>query len=64
MDPFMQTLFDEVGISPSQLKDKETANFIYDFIDKRGGIEALKKEQENKPLPLILPTAQHAGKNL
>ncbi len=41
----MKDLFDEVGISESQLQDKETANFIYDFIQQRGGVEAVKQER-------------------
>ena len=51
LDPSLKALFDQVGISTSQLQDKETANFIYDFIEQNGGIEALKKEQEYRPPP-------------
>lgn len=32
------------GISESQLKDKETSKIIYDFIEKKGGVEAVKNE--------------------
>ena len=46
LDPSLKKLFDTVGISDHQLKDKETAKFIYDFIDQHGGIEALKREQQ------------------
>lgn len=32
------------GISEAQLKDKETSKVIYDFIEKKGGVEAVKNE--------------------
>ena len=53
LDPSVKQLFDTVGISQNQLKDKETAKFIYEFIDQHGGIEALKREQQypSRPSP-------------
>lgn len=44
LDPDMQTLFQSVGIKPDDQLDKETVDFIYDFVEKHGGIEAVKKE--------------------
>jgi hypothetical protein len=32
------------GISEAQLKDRETSKVIYDFIEKTGGVEAVKNE--------------------
>lgn len=32
------------GISEAELKDKETSKVIYDFIEKKGGVEAVKDE--------------------
>ena len=32
------------GISEAQLKDTETSKVIYDFIEKKGGVEAVKNE--------------------
>lgn len=32
------------GISEAELKDKETSKVIYDFIEKKGGVEAVKNE--------------------
>ena len=32
------------GISEAQLRDKETSKVIYDFIEKKGGVEAVKNE--------------------
>ncbi|XP_070559703.1 actin nucleation-promoting factor WASL-like isoform X2 [Ptychodera flava] len=46
LDPDLKNLFDTVGISESQLKDKETSKFIYDFIESQGGVEAIKRDQE------------------
>ena len=46
IDPDLKALFNRVGISEEQLRDKETATFIYDFIEKHGGVEAVKQETE------------------
>ncbi|XP_006811741.1 uncharacterized protein LOC102809815 [Saccoglossus kowalevskii] len=46
LDPDLKNLFDTVGISESQLKDKEMSKFIYDFIESQGGVEAVKRDQE------------------
>ncbi|XP_059163977.1 actin nucleation-promoting factor WASL-like isoform X3 [Physella acuta] len=43
LDPDMQTLFQSVGITADANVDKETVDFIYDFVEKHGGIEAVKK---------------------
>ncbi|KAJ8366894.1 hypothetical protein AAFF_G00338310 [Aldrovandia affinis] len=43
-DPEMKILFDLCGISEAQLRDKETSKVIYDFIEKQGGVEAVKNE--------------------
>ncbi|CDQ60708.1 unnamed protein product [Oncorhynchus mykiss] len=44
LDPELKNLFDMCGISEAQLKDKETSKVIYDFIEKKGGVEAIKIE--------------------
>ena len=44
LDPELKSLFDMCGISEAQLKDKETSKVIYDFIEKKGGVEAVKNE--------------------
>lgn len=44
LDPELKNLFDMCGISEAQLKDKETSKVIYDFIEKKGGVEAVKIE--------------------
>ena len=42
LEPDMQMLFQSVGITDDV--DKETVDFIYDFVEKHGGIEAVKKD--------------------
>ncbi|XP_066497038.1 protein mono-ADP-ribosyltransferase PARP14-like [Hoplias malabaricus] len=44
LDPELKTLFDVCGISEAQLRDKKTVKVIADFIEKRGGLEAVKEE--------------------
>ncbi|CAG12078.1 unnamed protein product, partial [Tetraodon nigroviridis] len=44
LDPELKNLFDVCGINEAQLKDKETSKVIYDFIEKNGGVEAVKNE--------------------
>ncbi|XP_070405104.1 uncharacterized protein [Nothobranchius furzeri] len=48
LDPELKNLFDMAGISEAELKDMETSKAIYDFIEKNGGVEAVKNEL---PLP-------------
>lgn len=49
LDPDMKTLFEQVGIQEGA--DKDTVDFIYDFVEKHGGIDAIKKEISTGPLP-------------
>ncbi|XP_014662305.1 PREDICTED: neural Wiskott-Aldrich syndrome protein-like [Priapulus caudatus] len=44
LDPNLKTLFEKVGISENDLQDTATRSFIYDFIAKQGGLEAVKRE--------------------
>ncbi|KAL7881368.1 hypothetical protein AOLI_G00082160 [Acnodon oligacanthus] len=50
LDPELKNLFDMCGISEAQLKDKKTFKVIYDFIEKKGGVEAVK-EQFRREVP-------------
>ncbi|CDQ61795.1 unnamed protein product [Oncorhynchus mykiss] len=50
LDPELKNLFDMCGISEAQLKDKETSKVIYDFIEKKGGVEAVKNELRRQVL--------------
>nr|XP_055049391.1 uncharacterized protein LOC129434483 [Misgurnus anguillicaudatus] len=51
LDPDLKHLFDMCGISEEQLKDKETSKVIYDFIERKGGVEAVKNEMRQEPTP-------------
>ncbi|XP_076861634.1 actin nucleation-promoting factor WASL-like isoform X2 [Brachyhypopomus gauderio] len=51
LDPDLKSLFDMCGISEDQLKDKETSKVIYDFIEKKGGVEAVKNEFRRQAPP-------------
>ncbi|XP_039251561.2 uncharacterized protein LOC120329022 isoform X2 [Styela clava] len=51
VDPALKDLFTHAGISETQLQDKETAQFIYDFIEKRGGMDAIKQQTRTGPPP-------------
>ncbi|CAL1534562.1 unnamed protein product, partial [Lymnaea stagnalis] len=44
LEPEMRNLFQSVGIAQDQEVDKETVDFIYDFVEKHGGMDAVKKE--------------------
>ncbi|KAJ8249642.1 hypothetical protein COCON_G00228580 [Conger conger] len=51
LDPELKNLFDMCGISEAQLKDRETSKVIYDFIEKKGGVEAVKNELRRQGPP-------------
>ena len=40
-------MFDSVGITEKELEDEETSQFIYDFVEKHGGIEKAAAEMES-----------------
>ena len=44
LDPEMKALFEQIGIDDQSNVDEETIDFIYDFVDKHGGVEALRKD--------------------
>ncbi|KAL7288564.1 hypothetical protein TKK_0017305 [Trichogramma kaykai] len=44
VDPELKAFFDKVGISDTHLENRETRDFIYDFIERYGGMNAVKKE--------------------
>ncbi|XP_056131976.1 actin nucleation-promoting factor WASL-like isoform X2 [Lampris incognitus] len=51
LDPELKNLFDMCGISEAQLKDKETSKVIYEFIERKGGVEAIKNELRRQAPP-------------
>ena len=44
VDEDMKKLFESVGYTSGENIDKETVDFIYDFVEKYGGIDVVKKE--------------------
>ena len=46
IDPQWKKLLDTVGVTNEQLKDKNTATFIYDFVEKHGGILEANRQLE------------------
>nr|BAN20675.1 wiskott-aldrich syndrome protein [Riptortus pedestris] len=51
VDPQLRDFFSQAGVSETHLQDKETRDFIYDFINRNGGIEKVKEEMEPPPIP-------------
>ncbi len=46
VDPQWRKLLDTVGVTNEQLKDQNTATFIYDFVEKHGGIQEANRQLE------------------
>jgi len=54
LDPDLKDVFDKLGLSEKELReDKDTAQFIYDFIEKHGGIEAVKEQTRLQAQPMV-----------
>ncbi|XKL64236.1 hypothetical protein PGB90_004322 [Kerria lacca] len=52
VDSTMLQFFKKAGISENDLKDKETMEYIYDFIERHGGYDAVKENiQQSVPPP-------------
>ncbi|KAG7189674.1 hypothetical protein KM043_017346 [Ampulex compressa] len=49
VDPQLKKFFDKVGVSEHQLRDQATRNFIYDFIEKHGGMNAIQDCVQDSP---------------
>lgn len=43
-DPVFKQFFNKAGVSDKQLRDRDTREFIYDFINTHGGLDAVKSE--------------------
>ena len=48
MDDKWKELFSLVGVTDEQMQKKETMDFIYDFVEKRGGIDNVRREIEKE----------------
>ena len=66
MDDNWKKLFEQVGISDTEKQTEETMEFMYDFVEKRGGIENVTREIEEgrkaPPPPPPPPTSREQGK--
>ena len=51
LDSDMKSLFEQVGINNTTDIDKDTVEFIYDFVEQHGGIQKIKEEMKQKPPP-------------
>ncbi|KAK9500929.1 hypothetical protein O3M35_002091 [Rhynocoris fuscipes] len=51
-DPQLKQFFQEAGVSENHLRDRDTREFIYDFINSHGGIEAVKCTIDPPPVPV------------
>ena len=47
VDPNLKKFFQKAGVDERILQNKDTREFIYDFIDKHGGVEAALREVNN-----------------
>ncbi len=43
LDSDVKELFQSAGVTEKDMQDEEKAQFIYDFIEKQGGIDRVKK---------------------
>lgn len=43
-DPHLKIFLDKVGVSEHQFRNQDTRNFIYDFIEKNGGMNAIRED--------------------
>lgn len=57
----MRSFFSKAGISDSQLQDHATRQFIYDFIYKNGGLDAVKEELHDVKPPAVRGRTQSAA---
>ncbi|XP_069630063.1 LOW QUALITY PROTEIN: actin nucleation-promoting factor WAS [Haliaeetus albicilla] len=51
LDPALRALFSRAGISEAQLADAETSRLIHDFIQGRGGLQAVREEMRRQGPP-------------
>ena len=48
VDPKLKQFFSRAGVSERELQDKDTRDFIYEFIERHGGMEAALLEEERR----------------
>ena len=58
VDPNLKKFFHKAGVDERALQDKDTRDFIYDFIDKHGGVEAALREVNSNDENSLLPPGE------
>ncbi|XP_031826451.2 uncharacterized protein LOC116424326 [Nomia melanderi] len=66
VDPHLKMFLDKVGVSDHQFRNQDTRNFIYDFIEKNGGMSAIREDissssvqqLQQQPPPPVAPQRQ------
>uniref|UniRef100_A0A674H1Z9 WASP actin nucleation promoting factor n=1 Tax=Taeniopygia guttata TaxID=59729 RepID=A0A674H1Z9_TAEGU len=48
LDPALRSLFAQAGVSERHLADAETSRLIHDFIERRGGLQAVREEMRRQ----------------
>ena len=61
LDPDMKFLFDLAGITNDQLQDEETRKAIYDVINQKGGMDAVKPEVKARPIGQLSPSDEYVS---
>ncbi|XP_068034596.1 actin nucleation-promoting factor WAS-like [Anomalospiza imberbis] len=51
LDPALRSLFAQAGISERHLADAETSRLIHDFIERQGGLQAVREEMRRQGPP-------------
>lgn len=51
LDPEMKALFEQIGLDEQSEVDEETMDFIYDFVDKHGGLNAVREDLARRQPP-------------
>ena len=60
MDDKWKGLFSLIGVTNEQMQKKETMDFIYDFVEKRGGIDNVTREiEKEKAVTSPVPRKQY-----
>ena len=62
MDDNWKKLFELIGVSEEEKQTKETMEFIYEFVEKSGGIENVSREIEMERKASLPPPSRDMGK--
>lgn len=60
LDPEMKEMFEQIGLNQSQV-DEDTMDFIYDFVEKHGGLNAVKEDLARQKRPPPAPPSSGAS---